>query len=99
MLVGLLFFVERRTLETRTNRRTNKELGRRTLGNEPGLGITRTPDSWKRTRTWIMNRGGELDAGLLEGGLTLDESRTKLRTGLLSEGTPDELYESDFSER
>ncbi|CAB4416638.1 unnamed protein product [Rhizophagus irregularis] len=46
-----------------------------------------------------MNRGGELDAGLLEGGLTLDKSRTKLRTGLLSEGTPDELYELDFSER
>ncbi|CAB4446329.1 unnamed protein product [Rhizophagus irregularis] len=65
--VGLLFFVERRTLETRTNRRTNKELGRRTLGNEPGLGMCK--------------------------------SQTKLRTGLLSEGTPDELYEPDFSER
>ncbi|CAB4446699.1 unnamed protein product [Rhizophagus irregularis] len=61
------------------NRRTNKELGRQTLGNELGLGMC--------------------DAGLLEGGLTLDESRTKLRTGLLSEGTPDELYEPDFSER
>ncbi|CAB4431173.1 unnamed protein product [Rhizophagus irregularis] len=45
-----------------------------------------------------MGRGGN-DAGLLEDGLTLDESRTKLRTGLLSEGTPDELYEPDFSER
>ncbi|CAB5389091.1 unnamed protein product [Rhizophagus irregularis] len=54
--VGLLFFVEHRTLETRTNCRTNKELGRRTLGNEPGLVITRMPDSWKRTRTWIMAR-------------------------------------------
>ncbi|CAB4477038.1 unnamed protein product [Rhizophagus irregularis] len=65
--VGLLFFVERRTLETRTNCQTNKELGRWTLGNESELRMC--------------------------------ESRTKLRTGLLSEGTLDELYELDFSER
>ncbi|CAB5360177.1 unnamed protein product [Rhizophagus irregularis] len=39
--------------------------------------------------------------GIGEGncGLTLDESRTKLRTRLLSEGTLDELYEPNFSER
>ncbi|CAB5213503.1 unnamed protein product [Rhizophagus irregularis] len=45
-----------------------------------------------------MGRGGN-DTRLLEGVFTLDESWTKLRTGLLSEGTLDELYELDFSER
>ncbi|CAB5392408.1 unnamed protein product [Rhizophagus irregularis] len=68
--VELLFFVERRTLGDQDEPYLhNKELGRRTLGNEPGLGCVlgrrtlenesglgniKTPDSWKRIRTWIM---------------------------------------------
>ncbi|PKC56213.1 hypothetical protein RhiirA1_474320 [Rhizophagus irregularis] len=94
--VELLFFVERQTLGDQDEPYLhNKELGRRTLGNEPGLGCVlgrRTlenesglgnnaePLETRRTRTWN-------DAELLEGGLTLEERRTNYTNQTLVKGS------------
>ncbi|GET59222.1 hypothetical protein GLOIN_2v1798339 [Rhizophagus irregularis DAOM 181602=DAOM 197198] len=94
--VELLFFVEHQTLRDQDEPYLhNKELGRRTLGNEPGLGCVgllffverRTLRDKTNPDLECKEYGkGSGDAKLLEGELTLEERRTNYTNQTLVKG-------------